>query len=169
MNEDDTKAAQAHDIDQFIMDNSLRWHMNQHPGSRAPNAELCESFGKVGKRVPPEYFALLGPESNFLRDFFLNKLGNPISWSMDAIQEKLLRRQRSSDRRELNGKVLENATKIIECMAAGTFFAGSFVLLYNLRTTKEKFIAAPFLSVGCTIPASFLTIQARGVFMLMAG
>ncbi|PVI08204.1 hypothetical protein DM02DRAFT_155921 [Periconia macrospinosa] len=172
INDADTKATQACKVDQFIMDNTIRRHMNSQ--STGSNAQLCEEYGAVGEPAPASHFAMRGPEDNLLRRILLNKLLVPVDQSIFNLQEKYRKHKgQNIENQDAMGEVrnvpLEMVARILECMIAAGCFAGSVVLLYYLRSTRNKLIAAPFMSFVCALPVSFLSKQSQGLFMLMAG
>jgi hypothetical protein len=82
---------------------------------------------------------------------------------------KLLGRNTDLSKPGMSSRTLDILVTTLECVVAVGCFALAVTLLYNLKTTKTRMIAAPFASFACVVPIIFLGKDLKAISMLMAG
>ncbi|KAF2648752.1 hypothetical protein K491DRAFT_722300 [Lophiostoma macrostomum CBS 122681] len=170
----DSKAAQAPVVDQYMMDNVWRyWIQPPENGIRAPNGELKSLYGSQGEPVSPYFTAPRGCEDNFFRSVILHRVMIPLDHRVlmpcRRLYNRMLCRHMPSTDHGLGGRALRIIVSALESTLAVTCMAGSVVLLYNLKSTKDRFIVASLFSLVFPYSMVFLSKEATRLFTLTAG
>ena len=167
--EQDSKAAQGPVVDQYMMDNVWRYHV--HPpenGTRAPNGELKSLYGSPGEPVSPYFTTPRGCKDDFFRRLILHRIMIPVDRRAlrpcRNLYNRMLGRDMPSEDHGLGGRALGTIVSALEIALAVTCMAGSVILLYNLKSTTDRFIVASLFSLVFPYSMVFLSQEATRLF-----
>lgn len=174
MYKDDSEAANAPVVERHFMDHVHRHFLNlPGKGPRGPNGLMRSVYGLIGEHVSQDLMSLCDGNNDIFHRLILDKLMVPFNERIfTKFQEKcnrLIGREATLQAPGMSGRTLEVLVTILECIAAEVCFAVSVTLVYNLGTTRDRMIAAPFACFACVFPVMFLSKEARFIFVLVAG
>lgn len=160
-------------VDQYFMDSVFRYYMEQPgKGLRAPNGELRSLYGSTGHSVSPTLMASRGCDSDFIRDIITQNLMAPFHQRVfvpcQTYYRRILGRNAAQQSQGVSGATLDILVNTVECLIAVGCVAGAVILLYNLSSTKDRLIAATFLSFAFPFPVVFFSQEAMQTFSLTA-